>query len=52
MQKRIDEARAVLEASADEVPRRIKISYWQSIPTGVVAGNFGPYWVRAEAFDA
>jgi hypothetical protein len=51
MQKRIDEARAVLEASADEVPRRIKISYWQSIPTGVVAGNFGPYWVRAEVFD-
>ncbi|KAJ7434656.1 hypothetical protein FB451DRAFT_1310994 [Mycena latifolia] len=51
MQKRIDGARAVLEASADEAPKRIKISYWQSIPTGVVAGNFGPYWVRAEEFD-
>ncbi|KAJ7667396.1 hypothetical protein B0H17DRAFT_1210199 [Mycena rosella] len=51
--QRTDAARAVLKASAGKGPKRVKVSYWESI-TGMVGMTditYGKYWVSSEVFD-
>ncbi|KAJ7627957.1 hypothetical protein DFH06DRAFT_1226763 [Mycena polygramma] len=52
-QKRIDAARAVLEASSGQAPKLIKISYWQDITgmVGMTDYTYGHYWVKADEYD-
>ncbi|KAF7333520.1 hypothetical protein MVEN_02368200 [Mycena venus] len=51
-QKRIDAARAVLRMSTNNVPKGVKMSYWEDI-TGMAGTTEYTYgcWVRAEEFD-